>query len=315
MAILAAEDLLGAVVVPRLIAAGADRERVYIVEGVRRVGDVGEPDALSLPLDLDLLRTVVKDKGIRFIYADALADVLPLFESHRDANTRRVLRPLAGFAREMGVILMGTRHFNKSPGMAAVNATSGSVAFSAVARVMVQVHQDTTDPDRRILAVAKANLARRPASLAFQLASDGPTDLAHVEWLGEDPRTADDLLAEAAAAAGDRAVGGGAHVDLWLRAILADGESDKRAVLEAAKAAGFPPRTIYRAADRLHVMRTQSGFSGGKRSIWRLPAAPLVPSMPIVPLSGSGTIGTIGTDGMVETDPDAVARLAMREGA
>jgi AAA domain-containing protein len=314
VAVLAAEDLLGSVVRPRLSVAGADLNRVRLVKGTF-VGDAGEPDALSLPRDLGLLETFVHHHGIRFIYVDALIDVLPPFESYRDADTRRVLRPLAAFARDMGVTIMGSRHFNKAPGIAAIHAANGSVAFSAVSRFMLQVHPDPNDTGRRVLTVAKSNLARRPASLAFTLVADGLDDPPRVQWLGEDPRTADDLLLEAATAApGSHADGDGANADKWLAELLMDGVTEQRAILDAAAAAGFAQRTVYRAAHRLHVERAVSGFGRDKRSTWHLPTVrQFCHDGQVLPHPEYGK--TEGPVAKLEADSDALARAPMRNRA
>jgi hypothetical protein len=58
----------------------------------------------------------------------------------------------------------------------------------------------------------------------------------------------------------------------WLQAVLEDGVTDRREILDAAHAAGHAPATVYRAAKRLGVVRRVTGFGKAKRSIWSLPA-------------------------------------------
>jgi hypothetical protein len=284
--IAAAEDQVDTVLVPRLAAAGADLRRVHIIDGVRvtqRSENDGERmDPLQLPIDRALLADYCRSESLALVYLDALTDVLPRFESHRDADTRQALRPLAAFAREQGVTLLGVRHFAKTPLARAAHAPGGSIAFSAVARFLLQVHPDPDSSDRRVLAVAKSNLAALPGSLAFGLAAESPTATPRVEWLGPDSRSADDLLA--ATLANDRGNEGegvgSSGVDGWLTGVLTDGVSDQREILDAAKAAGFVQRTVYRAANRLGVVHAVTGFGSEKRSAWRLPGAANLATVP-----------------------------------
>jgi hypothetical protein len=67
---------------------------------------------------------------------------------------------------------------------------SGSIGFTGAARSVLLAADDPQDETRRILAVAKSNLAEFPAPLAYRVVGVDLTDeirTSRVEWLGEAP--------------------------------------------------------------------------------------------------------------------------------
>ena len=135
VAIATAEDHWRQVVVPRLLAAGADLKRVYLI-------DVTDSDGfgryLELPDDLDHLVPLLEEWDIRMLMVDPLVAHMPVaVDSHKDQHVRRVLAPLARLAERLDLAVLATIHFNKSPGVDALTRIGGSGGFVNAARCVL----------------------------------------------------------------------------------------------------------------------------------------------------------------------------------
>jgi len=59
-------------------------------------------------------------------------------DSHKNTEVRRALRPLVGFASDLGTVALGISHFTKgTAGRDPVERVTGSVAFGALPRVVM----------------------------------------------------------------------------------------------------------------------------------------------------------------------------------
>jgi AAA domain len=97
--ILSAEDGAADTVIPRLMAAGADRERVHLVRAVRADDGKGQR-AFNLQADLDLLAAEIKRIGEgRLVIIDPISSYLgPKVDSHVNAAVRGILEPVGEMA-------------------------------------------------------------------------------------------------------------------------------------------------------------------------------------------------------------------------
>src|SRR5206468_1042519 len=96
--LIAYEDDPGAVLVPRLLAAGADLERVYI-----HADDAGD-GLLTLPDDVPKFREDLDRRGSRFLIIDPLADALREgLKDNNNGDVRKGIVPLHRMAQELGV--------------------------------------------------------------------------------------------------------------------------------------------------------------------------------------------------------------------
>ena len=285
--ILSYEDDAADTIRPRLEAAAADLAGIGIVQGVSYNGD-SELLPPSLPKDIAALDDLLEQQpGVRLLIIDPLMAALSAdVDSHRDQDIRRPLARLARMAAERNVCIIIVRHVRKSHGGNAIYAGGGSVGISGQARVVLIVEQHPEDPTAAILAVAKSNVGPIPPSLTFRkMAAVVPAaDGEHIEtsllrWLGPANITADDLLS----ARGDGGPGEGKDATDWLRDVLANGERlERKAVMDAAKSAGFAERTIERIAKQLGVAKVREGFGKDCRGYWSLttPAKNATPATP-----------------------------------
>lgn len=262
--ILSAEDGASDTIVPRLIAAQADRSRVYMLDGVRS----GEDDQFfDLRAHLPVLAKAVESiESCKLVVIDPIGAFLGMTDSHRDADVRGVLKPVAAMAEKLDVAVLAVAHLNKGRG-AAIYRTMGSLAFVAAARSAWGVVRDKSDPAARLFVPIKNNLGPDKGGLRFRVVDlDGAPVL---NW--EKDRidvTADEAMEEPPMGerGGDRRKAGD-----WLKTVLADGPVPVRDLQRLAKEDGFSWATIRRAQADAGAIDFREGFGAGSKSLWRLP--------------------------------------------
>src|SRR5262249_36515276 len=145
--ILSAEDGIADTIKPRLRAMGGDVERVHVIQGVKNPDDVEQ--AFKLDRDLPALEDTIVEKHAVLVIIDPLAAYLGGKDSHRDADIRGVLGPLAALADRTSVAVLGIAHLTKDQERKVLYRTLGSIAFVAAPRVVLTVARDHDDQSRR----------------------------------------------------------------------------------------------------------------------------------------------------------------------
>ncbi len=275
--IAAAEDSWGHTIVPRLMAAGADLERVYRVDVTTADGVDG---GLVLPLDLEALEAAVRRVDAAMILLDPMLSRLDAaLDTHKDAEVRQALEPLTTLADRSGTAVLGVIHVNKSISSDPLTLLMGSRAFAAVARSVLFVMTDPDDDDTRLLGQPKNNLGRTDLpTLSFRIDSERVADTPEGEvwtgklkWMGERAQSIRDAL-EAAGETPDSRSATTEATD-WLEDHLTSlgGTDDSASIKEAGRKAGHSLSTLRRARLRIKATSTSSGFP--RRTYWTLPGA------------------------------------------
>lgn len=224
--LLSAEDGIADTIRPRLDAAGADVERIVALEAVRIVDADGRESARAFDLTCDLpaLEAAIREVGdCRLVVIDPVTAYLGGVDSHKNAEIRGLLAPLAELAARYGVAVVAVTHLNKSGGGPAIYRAMGSLAFTAAARAAWAVSKDKDDPARRLVLPIKNNLAPDAGGLAYRIEGRGAGDCPVVAWEPDAVNvSADDALTADARQAG---AGTGALEEAteWLRDFLAGG--------------------------------------------------------------------------------------------
>ena len=154
----ASEDSWEHTIVPRLMAAGADLDLVYRVEVITSTNVHSE---ISMPQDLhDLEQRAVEVGAVLLLLDPLMSRLSDRLDTHRDAEVRLALEPLAALANRAHLTVLGIIHHNKSGSTDPLQVIMGSRAFTAVAR---SVHTVILDPDdetnrRRLFGTPKNNL-------------------------------------------------------------------------------------------------------------------------------------------------------------
>jgi hypothetical protein len=170
--ILAAEDSIEHTIVPRLIAAGANLERVCFVQAA--VTEDGKGQRMSnFQADIAKLKALIEEIGdVVLVIIDPVTAYMGKIDSHKNTDVRAVLAPLGELAQERHVAIASVTHFTKGTNNASTKAIDriiGSVAFIAAPRIGFTVIADPEDPDRRLFLHVKNNISRSPQGLAFRV--------------------------------------------------------------------------------------------------------------------------------------------------
>jgi putative DNA primase/helicase len=264
--LLSAEDDVEDTIKPRLESMGADHSLIVAINGVR-CSDGGRRE-FDLLRDLDPLRELVsKHPNTRLIVVDPISAYCGRTDSHKNAEVRAMLAPLATLAAEHAVAIVAVNHLSKGVGGKAVYRSMGSLAFAAAPRAVWHVGRDRDDSSRRLLLPVKMNISPEATGLAFRII-DG-----RVEWESQPIRMhADDLLA----AETDRQPSDAPEreqAEQFLRELSAAGPVLAFDVQRHAGECGFSAATIRRAKKGLCVVVKREGFGVGGSWHWALPAS------------------------------------------
>jgi hypothetical protein len=274
VAIASAEDHRAAVVVPRLIAAGADLSRVTFPELV-------DKDGVSSDIAIDGRFAVIErgfvEAGVKVLLIDTvIAHMTREHDSYKEQDVRAALKPLAQMAERCGIVVVGTMHLNRREARDILTRISGSGAFGNLARSVLVFAADPDEPDgsTRILAVGKTNVGVKPPAIRLRIESSlVPTDdgqqipTPRMVVVGDTAHSTSDLLGTPAddgeRTAMDEAVA-------FLRDLLAEGPVATKQVKAEARDAGVAVITLRRAQERLGIHPRKLGMDAGW--VWELPA-------------------------------------------
>ena len=264
--VLNAEDSEQDTIRPRLLALGADLERIFVL---RPHEDPGE--LLRLPTHTGMLEAALAQTQARLVVLDPVIAFLDRGVCYQsDQSVRTALQPLSALAKQAGCAVNLVRHLNKQEGGRSLYRGAGSIGFQGACRSTWLVGADPTQPGRRVLAQVKNSLAPPQPSLAFTLAGD-PGAAPRLTWLGTSPLTADEL------AAGTVGVRKRPH-DLagdFLAKFLGEGPRTSREIWEAARKEGLSERTLYRAKKELEVEVQLVQEGAAQLYYWLLPGQTL----------------------------------------
>ena len=175
-----AEDGLGDTVKPRLIEAGADLDRVLVIDD----SDV------QLTLSDERIEKAIIENNARLVIIDPIQAYLGAdVDMNRANEVRPIFMRLGQVAQRTGCAILLIGHLNKAAGMQSLQRGLGSIDIAAAVRSVMFIGKLKHDPIMRILTHEKSSLAPPGASLAFSLGDEGG-----FRWGGEYDITADEML-------------------------------------------------------------------------------------------------------------------------
>ncbi len=261
--ILSAEDGLADTIKPRLIAAGADTNRIEAIEAVR-VGDQSRP--FSLKMDLERLT----EHKASLLILDPLTAYLGGVDSHKNAEVRAFLAPLSDFAEKTEMAVVCVSHLNKSSGNQAVLRVSGSMAFVAAARAVYVVTEDPHDDSRRLFLPLKNNLGPDQGGLAFRIESKEPEPNVVTSAVAWEPEAINLSVNEALELVDAEERSAVDDAKEFLETLLIDGPCTVSKIEEEAKNAAHAWATVRRAKRSLGLESKKQGLQGPW--VWQLSA-------------------------------------------
>jgi len=288
--ILNCEDDFETTIAPRLIAAGADMDKIHVFEGVQTVAQNGIPASRMFDLSQDINRLVVMMEEIgdvRLVIIDPISAYVGngKVDSHNNTDVRSVLAPLTKAAEanpvtgKEGAAILIINHLNKDSSKSALHRTQGSVAWTAAPRCIWAVIRDKEDETgrTRLMMCVKNNIGPDTDGFRYEVEgfhltdSDPLIETSRILWHTD----AVDSNAEQAFQNTDAAEEKSALSDAeqFLRDALKFGWTRTSELQLQARKAGVSWTTAVRAKARLRIKASRhGGLSSDGAWGWEMPA-------------------------------------------
>jgi hypothetical protein len=296
------EDDWSSVVKPRLLAHGADLDRVHRVSVVSEAG----AGLLTLPDDVpaieaEIVRLRAEGRPVGLLVVDPIGAFMSGdTDTHRDASVRRALAPLAAMAERTDLAVVVVAHLNKDESTRLINRVTGAGAFVNAARSLLVLARNPDDPEgergrERVLVHVASNWGQLAPSLALRVESrdveldDGTiASVGYMALIGETDVAVEDLQRS-------RDDNPGTDIEEAIGAALTDGPRPSREVkAQVAAELECSKRSIERAAERMGKAGELLIDSGGfpRTTTWALSHATLNGTVTPTTNTRSGATGS-----------------------
>jgi len=263
------------ILVPRLIAAGADLSKVTIIEGVFL--KKGHFSVLDITRDLPKLERRAADfEDLACVVIDPMASFLPeRLNANQQNQVRQAMDQISNLAYKRGIAALTVMHFSKTIGASAKNRTSGSVQFMASVKMSWSVIHREGDPrNMRLLVPQKSNITGAHQSISFSIHPHNianPADpkspietvrISFGELVDEDPEKLisppidDNYTAQAR--------------EFLTAKLRGQPERYVNELIEEAEKQGIPSWALYKAKGKLGIQHDKEGTFQG-RTFWYWP--------------------------------------------
>lgn len=267
VAIITCEDDLADTIKPRLLAAGADVEKVHVFDMARVRCKDGKirARAFNVADHMPQLTEFIADIGdLKLLVIDPILAYMGRADSHKTSDVRGAMLGLQQLVADREIAAVLITHLNKNDGgQSAMNRMAASGAFTAVARGVWLVDFDPTDSDRerRLFVPIGANIGNDREGFAFRIETVWlPGGIVTSKVVFED----EPIKVDADEIMGPRDPAQKAARE-FLQLELADGPKPIREMNKAAKEVGIHPKTLSRAAEKMAKRVLHEG-----KSCWRL---------------------------------------------
>ncbi|MPZ48909.1 MAG: AAA family ATPase [Dehalococcoidia bacterium] len=202
---LLSEDPIEELVVPRLIAAGADLGRIAVEAQIK--GDKG----FNFKDHEELLRRALerRDSHLALLVLDPMTLFLGQGNWRGYSEAYSSLAELTKLADDFDFTIFGVSHLNKKSELTAMQRIMDSSAFAGAPRFLLMAARDPVD-ERLVFWVEKNNMAARPPHLEYEIqervvadyevdgeqriATGPPVTTSRVRWIGVSDKSGGELL-------------------------------------------------------------------------------------------------------------------------
>jgi len=255
---------------PRLMAMGADLEKVHFVSGFN---NSGKERTFNPATDLDELKvTLEKLTNLRLLILDPIVAVITK-DGNKNSDVRQDLAPLVEMANKLDFAVLGVTHFSKNTaGMEPIERITGSLAFGAVAR-LVLVASKVRQPDgseMRVFLRAKSNIGADNGAFEYSLEvclTDNQIETTKILWGQYIEGSANDLLKDADSPSHSEGVNGCVS---YLENLLSEGAVPVAEIITTCTNAGFSESTVKRSKKKMNLLVQKKGFDKGSYWTWEL---------------------------------------------
>ena len=253
------EDDASTVIKPRLSGRpGLERFRIY---------------DRTLTMDTDgagVAEYLVEKFKPSLVVFDTINYFIGGIDMHRANEVAQQMANFTALASKYNVAVVALRHLTKGGvGVKATYRGQGSITFTGTAREVLTVGLHPDDPDMRIVAVTKLNLAAKPKAVGYKI-SRGEGGKALFEWSEElYDLTSDEILAVLEKSGGKE--GKKDEAGDFIREQLADGAMEVDVLKRLSEARGIAPTTLNKAKKELGIKVIKRESTGETRWFWTLP--------------------------------------------
>jgi hypothetical protein len=152
------EDGAADTIKPRLIAAGADCDRVAFIVDERS----------ELTLDDSRIEDTIKKTGARLLVLDPLQSFVQDGDYNNAGRMRSLLGGLTAIAERQKCAIVLVGHMNKSQSGKSLYRGLGSIDIQAIVRSVLMVERDADNPGVRYMFPVKSSLAAEGDARAFK---------------------------------------------------------------------------------------------------------------------------------------------------
>jgi KaiC/GvpD/RAD55 family RecA-like ATPase len=191
--IISGEDDADDTIVPRLKAAGADLDKIFIIDDVVEKRD-GELSVLSLAENIKAIDTMMRRVKASLLIIDPISAFMGSSDSHKDTSVRALLAKVRQYAADGEYAVLLVTHFNK-PGeklTSAIHRVMGSLGFVGASRSVFAFVRDPNDHELRLFLPIKNNLGPDTEGFRCHVEVDRTQNLSpppvYLQWDDEPPK-------------------------------------------------------------------------------------------------------------------------------
>ena len=267
----AAEDDRSTTIVPRLMAAGANLEKIIFLDPLT-VRDYSAEDStpqtrqLQLSEDVGKLRQLLADEpDIVLVVVDTITSYFGEVNTNLDKGVRPVMDALAKAFRDCTACFLGIVHLNKRSDTDALGKILGASSIAGAVRAVWNVNKDPDNKEERFFTEVKNNLAKSQSGIKFTTKDkevSAGIKGSYVEWLASCEETADDVMNKERDTQGRKDKKGVDLARVFLPAALAKGSRLARELFKEAEAEGISVDQLKRAKYELGIItfKKQDGW-------------------------------------------------------
>lgn len=235
-----AEDNPADTIKPRLLAAGADCEKVAFIVN----------NDMSLTLDDARIEATVRDLGARLLIFDPLQSFISQDgDMHSISRMRNLLGKLSAMAEKYKCAVVMIGHMNKTTAGKNLYRGLGSIDIAAIARSVLMIERDPDSPEIRYMYPIKTSLAKEGSGISFRIAMNG------IEYIDICRRSVESIVQNCRNSKRESCAS-------LLTLLLKDGERRSSDIMLLMEAEGISARTV-------NAVKKEMGIrSFRKKDIW-----------------------------------------------
>lgn len=265
---------------PRLVAAGADLNKVFLISSsLTEVDEKGKTKKkhVALAEDAEKIGKIMGEiDDVVLLIIDPISEYMGKKDANNNADVRDMLATLTDHVRSHNVAILAIAHFNKKTEVTSASSRiNGSIGFAgaartafAVGKVVKSEEEEDDGQEEKFFSMVKNNLSADKGGYIYTVESYNyyksgkQIKTARIEWLRLMDEEADAMLAKSSGRGRPPAISN--KCKEWLESYLLsrpDGAKRHEVINDGARF-GFSPATIDRVKESLLITK-----EGG---LWKL---------------------------------------------